>query len=186
MDVQTLGRDVSAPLSTNPHLLRWVRKMADLAKPKSIHWVDGSREEYDLLCEQMVQSGTLTRLNQDLWPGCFYARSDPNDVARVESRTYVCSLSKDNAGPTNNWVNPYEMHARLKEMFSGAMAGRTMYVLAFSMADGLNQLGVPGWIAQRSAASLAGWSAVTIAVLLIALFFVLHYLFASTTAHGET
>ena len=81
----------------------------------------------------MVRSGTLTRLNQDLWPGCFYARSDPNDVARVESRTFVCSLSKDSAGPTNNWVNPFEMRARLKEMFSGAMAGRTMYVLAFSM-----------------------------------------------------
>ncbi len=147
MDVHTLGRDVSASLSTNPHLLRWVRKMADLARPKSIHWVDGSQEEYDLLCEQMVQAGTLTRLNQDLWPGCFYARSDPNDVARVESRTYVCALSRDNAGPTNNWVNPYEMHARLKEMFSGAMAGRTMYVLAFSM-------GVPGSPMSRIAVQL--------------------------------
>ena len=133
MSTPTLSRDVSAPLSTNPHLLRWVRKMADLTRPQSIHWVDGSAEEYDLLCDQMVRSGTLTRLNQDLWPGCFYARSDPNDVARVESRTFVCSLSKDSAGPTNNWVNPYEMRARLKEMFSGAMAGRTMYVLAFSM-----------------------------------------------------
>ena len=95
----------------------------------------------------MVRSGTLVRLNQDLWPGCFYARSDPNDVARVESRTFVCSLSKDSAGPTNNWVNPFEMHARLKEMFSGAMAGRTMYVLAFSM-------GVPGSPMSRIAVQL--------------------------------
>ena len=128
-----MSRDVSAPLSTNQHLLRWVRKMADLARPKSIHWVDGSQEEYDQLCDEMVASGTLTRLNQDLWPGCFYARSDPNDVARVESRTFVCSLSKDDAGPTNNWVNPFEMRGKLRQMFAGAMAGRTMYVLAFSM-----------------------------------------------------
>jgi phosphoenolpyruvate carboxykinase (GTP) len=133
MKAHTLSRDVSAPLSTNLHLLRWVRKMADLARPSSIHWVDGSQEEYDQLCDEMVASGTLTRLDQDLWPGCFYARSDPNDVARVESRTFVCALSKDNAGPTNNWVNPFEMRGRLREMFNGAMAGRTMYVLAFSM-----------------------------------------------------
>jgi phosphoenolpyruvate carboxykinase (GTP) len=131
--VKMMSRDVSAPLSTNQHLLRWVRKMADLARPKSIHWVDGSQEEYDQLCDEMVASGTLTRLNQDLWPGCFYARSDPNDVARVESRTFVCSLSKDDAGPTNNWVNPFEMRGKLRQMFAGAMAGRTMYVLAFSM-----------------------------------------------------
>jgi phosphoenolpyruvate carboxykinase (GTP) len=141
------SRDVTAPLSTNPHLLRWVRKMADLARPSAIHWVDGSEEERDLLCRQMVRAGTLRPLNEDLWPGCFYARSDPNDVARVESRTFVCALSRDNAGPTNNWVNPYEMHARLKEMFSGAMAGRTMYVLAFSM-------GVPGSPMARIAVQL--------------------------------
>src|SRR6187200_1766920 len=147
MTTPTLSRDVSAPLSTNPHLLRWVRKMADLTRPKSIHWVDGSAEEYDLLCDLMVRNGTLTRLNQDLWPGCFYARSDPNDVARVESRTFVCSLSKDSAGPTNNWVNPFEMHAQLKKMFSGTMAGRTMYVLAFSM-------GVPGSPMSRIAVQL--------------------------------
>ncbi len=128
-----MSRDVSAPLSTNQHLLRWVRKMADLVRPKAIHWVDGSQEEYDLLCEEMVRNGTFVRLNQDLWPGCFYSRSDPNDVARVESRTFVCSLSKDDTGPTNNWVNPFEMRGRLRQMFAGAMAGRTMYVLAFSM-----------------------------------------------------
>ena len=128
-----MHRDVSAPLAKNPHLLRWVRKMADLARPEAIHWVDGSQEEYDALCDQMVAAGTLRRLNAGLWPGCFYARSDPNDVARVEQRTFVCSLSKDSAGPTNNWVNPFEMRARLRQIFAGAMAGRTMYVLAFMM-----------------------------------------------------
>jgi phosphoenolpyruvate carboxykinase (GTP) len=126
-------RDVSQPLSRNAHLLRWVEKMRNLTRPAAVHWVDGSKEEYDLLCALMVRNRTMVRLNEDLWPGCFYARSDASDVARVEQRTFVCSLSKDNAGPTNNWVNPYEMRRTLKEKFSGAMEGRTMYVLAFSM-----------------------------------------------------
>jgi phosphoenolpyruvate carboxykinase (GTP) len=107
--------------------------MADLAKPAAIHWVDGSQEEHDALCRDMVRTGTLIKLNDDLWPGCFYARSDPGDVARVEQRTFICSHSKDNAGPTNNWADPFEMRARLKELFAGAMAGRTMYVMAYSM-----------------------------------------------------
>ena len=81
--------------------------MCQLTKPSAIHWVDGSQSECDLLCDQLVQAGTFTRLNADKWPGCFYARSDPNDVARVEQRTFVCSLSQDAAGPMNNWVNPY-------------------------------------------------------------------------------
>ena len=121
------------PLSTNKHLLNWVKKMSELTKPARIHWVDGSQEENDSLCRQMVDSGTMIRLNQELWPGCFYARSDSNDVARVEDRTFICSLSKDAAGPTNNWVNPYEMRRKLKSLFDGAMEGRTMYVLPYSM-----------------------------------------------------
>ncbi len=124
---------IAKPLTTNKHLIRWVEKMADLAQPAAIHWVDGSQQEYDWLCDEMVASGTFTRLNQEKWPGCFYARSDPRDVARVEDRTFICSFSKDNAGPTNNWVDPFEMRKKLKELFNGAMRGRTMYVLAFSM-----------------------------------------------------
>ena len=135
----------TTPLSRNEHLLRWVEKMSELAKPAAIHWVDGSQEENDLLCSQMLRSGTLTKLNEKLWPGCYYARSDATDVARVEDRTFICSLSKDNAGPTNNWENPYEMRKKLKGLFHGAMRGRTMYVLPFSMGpvgSRMSQIGV--------------------------------------------
>src|SRR5215471_5409618 len=130
---KTITRDPSQPLSTNVHLLNWVDKMAALTKPAAIHWVDGSVEEDEMLKTQMVESGTFVRLNEELWPGCYYARSDPDDVARVENRTFICSLSKDNAGPTNNWQDPFEMRNKLKTLFRGAMQGRTMYVLAFSM-----------------------------------------------------
>src|ERR1700677_1423426 len=124
---------ITKPLTTNKHLIRWVEKMAELTQPAAIHWVDGSQKEYDRLCDELVASRTFIRLNQKKWPGCFYARSDPRDVARVEDRTFICSFAKDNAGPTNNWVEPYEMRKKLKGLFNGAMRGRTMYVLAFSM-----------------------------------------------------
>jgi len=119
--------------------------MAHLTKPESIHWVDGSKEEYDELCSQMVESGTFIKLNEKLWPGCFYARSDANDVARVEDRTFICSLSKENAGPTNNWEPPFEMRKKMKALFKGSMQGRTMYVLPFSMGpvgSPMSQIGV--------------------------------------------
>jgi phosphoenolpyruvate carboxykinase (GTP) len=127
---QVLGNKI---LTKNKHLIRWVEKMADLCRPDSIHWVDGSKAEYDFLCERLVGAGTFTRLNQKLWPGCYYARSSPSDVARVEDRTFICSLSKDAAGPTNNWEDPYVMRRKLKQLFKGCMKGRTMYVLPFSM-----------------------------------------------------
>src|SRR5580704_16814533 len=86
------------PLSKNEHLLRWVEKIAELTTPDAIHWVDGSKEENDALCAEMVKGGTFIKLNEELWPGCYYARSDASDMARVEDRTFICSLSKDSAG----------------------------------------------------------------------------------------
>ncbi len=133
------------PLSKNTHLLNWVEKMAVLTKPDAIHWVDGSKEEDETLKAQMVESGTFIKLSEELWPGCYYARSDASDVARVEDRTFICSLSKDAAGPTNNWEEPFQMRRKLKELFDGSMRGRTMYVLPFSMGpigSPMSQIGV--------------------------------------------
>ena len=123
-------------LTSNIHLIKWVEKTARLTKPKNIHWVDGSQAENDKLLREMVNSGSLTKLNQKLWPGCYLARSDAGDVARVEDRTFICSLSKDNAGPTNNWENPYVMRRKLKEAFRRRHAGPHHVCAAFLHGPG--------------------------------------------------
>jgi phosphoenolpyruvate carboxykinase (GTP) len=120
-------------MTTNQKLLNWVKEMADMCQPNEIYWCDGSEEENHRLLEEMVDSGVAIKLNPKKKPGCYLFRSDPSDVARVENRTFIASKNQEDAGPTNNWVDPVELKNTMKELYRGCMKGRTMYIIPFSM-----------------------------------------------------
>lgn len=122
-----------AASTSNTRLQQWVNDWAEILQPESIYWCDGSADEYEALCQSLVDAGTFTKLDEAKRPNSYWAHSDPGDVARVEDRTFICSANKEDAGPNNNWREPSEMRAEMNSLYKGAMRGRTMYVVPFSM-----------------------------------------------------
>ncbi|MDE5582104.1 MAG: phosphoenolpyruvate carboxykinase (GTP) [Ruminococcus sp.] len=120
-------------LTNNQNVLKWVDEMVSLCKPENVVWIDGSKEQLDALRKEAIETGEMIELNQEKLPGCLYHRTNPNDVARVEDRTFICTRKKEDAGPTNNWCDPQEMYAKLSKLYDGVMKGRTMYVIPYSM-----------------------------------------------------
>ena len=120
-------------MTKNPNVLKWVDEMIALTKPDKVVWIDGSEKQLDELRAEAISTGEMIKLNQEKLPGCLYHRTQPNDVARVEDRTFICSKNKEDAGPTNYWCDPAEMYAKLTPMYDGVMKGRTMYVIPYSM-----------------------------------------------------
>lgn len=130
----------------NQIVLDWVKEMAELTKPDEVVWIDGSKEQLEEIKKISLATGEMIELNQEKLPGCLYYRTNPKDVARDEKRTVICTRRKEDAGPTNNWVDPQEMYERMGKLFDGAMKGRTMYAIPFSM-------GVPAQNLPRSVSS---------------------------------
>lgn len=120
-------------MTNNKHVLSWIEEMKALTKPDSIVWIDGSEEQLAALYEETLKNGELQKLNEEKLPDCYIHRTAINDVARVEHRTFICSRDKEDAGPTNNWMDPQEAYTLMRGLFDGAMKGRTMYVIPYCM-----------------------------------------------------